>query len=316
MSVKIDSTSNALAERGAERNKKLETYFRRILTLKHKEWLKSASFDYTSLRRYCASADALRKKLISEGLGGWPERPRKIKAKEEYLGELEPGSLYRLEVEVLPDVSMPALLLLPKSAKKKPLPGVICLHGYGGSPEWTMGFGTPREMNYMNSCGHRLSSAGYVVLAPHIVCSPPGIDRDRVRLEGAITSLQRSSCLDGLAAVFRVSTLALGEADVARSEYRTGQGAVRFHGLMDRSYIATAQENNVISSHWTLRSCYIRSVRPPSTQSSWPDMKLDSSDTKKRTAFAISSSVPARFNTVDFFLASICFSISCWLRVV
>ncbi len=183
MSVKIDSTSNALSERGVERNKKLEAYFRQVLAIHHKKWADSIVFDYTSLERYCASAEAIRHRLINEGLGGWPERPVGIKAKEEYLGELEPGSLYRVEVEILPDVIMPALLLVPGNAKKRPASAIICQHGFGGSPEWVMGFGTPREMNYMNSCGHRLASAGYVVLAPHIVCSPPGIDRDRVRFD-------------------------------------------------------------------------------------------------------------------------------------
>jgi dienelactone hydrolase len=46
-----------------------------------------------------------------------------------------------------------------------------------------MGFDTPGEPNYMNAAGLRLANAGYVVIAPHIVCSPPGFGKDRIRLD-------------------------------------------------------------------------------------------------------------------------------------
>ena len=37
------------------------------------------------------------------------------------------------------------------------------------------------------------------------------------------------------------------------------------------------------------RECEMKSVRPPSTVITWPVMKLDSSEARKSTAFAISS---------------------------
>ncbi len=94
--------------------------------------------------------------------------------------------LYRVYVNVIDEVEMPALMLIPRAAEGAegtPAPAVICQHGYGGSPEWAMGFGTADKQNYMNGLGHRLASAGYVVIAPQIVCSPPGAGQDRVHLD-------------------------------------------------------------------------------------------------------------------------------------
>jgi hypothetical protein len=53
-----------------------------------------------------------------------------------------------------------------------------------------------------------------------------------------------------------------------------------------------------ISPHTLPRTCrYILSVRPPSTGIEWPVMKLASSDARKGTTFASSSSTPGRFKT-------------------
>ena len=183
MDDRLDSTAAALEEWGARRNRMLDTYFRGALRERSERLRAAAALDTSSLDRYQAAADALRTRLIDEGLGGWPARPSTIGARETQIAELEPGNLYRVHVEVLPGVEMMALLLVPHAAATRAAPAVICQHGYGGSPEWAMGFGTPGVSNYMNGCGHRLAAAGYVVLAPHIVCSPPGVGEDRVWLD-------------------------------------------------------------------------------------------------------------------------------------
>ena len=183
MNDKLDSTAAALEEWGARRNRMLDTYFRGALRERYERLRAAAALDTSSLDRYQAAADVLRTRLIDEGLGGWPARPATIGARETQIAELEPGNLYRVHVEVLPGVEMMALLLVPHAAATRAAPAVICQHGYGGSPEWAMGFGTPGVSNYMNGCGHRLAAAGYVVLAPHIVCSPPGVGEDRVWLD-------------------------------------------------------------------------------------------------------------------------------------
>src|SRR5438046_1760287 len=94
------------------------------------------------------------------------------------------GQLHQMHWVAGPlDVEMPALLLAPRNVGDAPLPAMICQHGFGGSPEWALGFGTVGHDNYMNSAAYRLAQAGYLVIAPQIVCSPPGGGRDRVRLD-------------------------------------------------------------------------------------------------------------------------------------
>ena len=192
MDDKLDSSAAALAQWGTRRNQMLDTYFRGALRERYEQLRAAAVLDTSSHDRYRADAGALRTRLIDEGLGGWPVRPATITARETQIAELEPGNLYRLHVEVLPDVEMMALLLVPHAAATRAVPAVICQHGYGGSPEWAMGFGTPGASNYMNGCGHRLAAAGYVVLAPHIVCSPPGGGEDRVWLDRLARMSHRS----------------------------------------------------------------------------------------------------------------------------
>ena len=180
--LRIDSTADALAERGRRRNAQLEGYWRRKIQERQDQFLASVLLDTDSISVYEQSSALLRAHLL-EALGGWEPRPVQTNARVEYLGDMAPGKLYRVHVNVIEDVEMPALLLIPRAAEHTPAPAVICQHGYAGSPEWTMGFGSEGQQNYMNALGHRMASAGYVVIAPQIVCSPPGVGQDRVRLD-------------------------------------------------------------------------------------------------------------------------------------
>jgi hypothetical protein len=189
--VQVDSSAEALAARGRQRNEQLEGYCRRRIRERQEAFEQSVTLDTGSPEAYAQSTTAFRARLL-EMLGGWDERPSETKARVEYLGEMAPGKLYRVHVSVIDEVEMPALLLVPYAAERTPAPAVICQHGYAGSPEWAIGFGTADQQNYLNSLGHRLASTGYVVIAPQIVCSPPGVGQDRVHLDRLMRLLGKS----------------------------------------------------------------------------------------------------------------------------
>lgn len=181
-SLALDSSAATLSARGSARNEQWEAYFRRRISEQQADFTASVALDTTSVDSYLATTDHLRQRLLAT-LGGWPERPAEVKARVEEIGDLAGGRLYRVHVTVVDGVEVPTLLLIPQSATQRPAPAVICQHGYAGSPEWMMGFGTSGQFNYTNSTGRRLAEAGYVVIAPQIVCSPPGVGKDRVRLD-------------------------------------------------------------------------------------------------------------------------------------
>jgi hypothetical protein len=181
-SVQVDSSAQALAEHGRLRNEQLEAYWRRRIRVRQDDFLRSVTLDTSSATNFTQTSTQFRARLL-EMLGGWEPRPSQTPARVERLGEMGPGILYRVHIEVIDGVDLPALLLIPYAAEYSPAPAVICQHGYAGSPEWVFGFGTENQQNYLNAVGHRLASAGYVVIAPQIVCSPPGVGQDRVRLD-------------------------------------------------------------------------------------------------------------------------------------
>lgn len=178
---KIDSSVTGLAELGRRRNQQLEAYFRRKLRKRYQDLVDSVRLDTSSLVAYEDSVSQLRENLL-QSLAEWEPYPTETRAKVIDLGKLGSGRLYRLQIWITDDVEMPALMLVPRDGKL-PRPTIVCLHGYEGSPEWVMGFDTPGAANYMNAAGLRLSEAGYVVVAPHIVCSPPGFGKDRIRFD-------------------------------------------------------------------------------------------------------------------------------------
>lgn len=180
--IALDSSAETLAARGNQRNEQLEAYFRRQIADQQAQWRASLALDSSSLAAYTQSTDQLRQRLLAT-LGGWPQRPSTVSARVEELGEVGTGRLYRVHVQVVEGVEMPTLLLIPQAATQTPRPAVICQHGYAGTPEWMMGFGASGQFNYTNGTGRRLAAAGYVVIAPQIVCSPPGVGKDRVRLD-------------------------------------------------------------------------------------------------------------------------------------
>ena len=81
MDDRLDSSAAVLEQWGARRNRMLDTYFRGALRERYEKLRSAAALDTRSLDRYRAAADALRTRLIDEGLGGWPARPATIRAR-------------------------------------------------------------------------------------------------------------------------------------------------------------------------------------------------------------------------------------------
>ena len=174
-----DASGKAISKRGARRNQQLETYFRHAIHERYKSTISSITLDTSSIEAYKRTTSSLRTRLL-DTIPHWNDRPREATAKVDDLGDLDSSRLYRLQVSVIDDVRMPCLMLIPKESKRNPRPAVLCLHGYEGSPESAIGLSVP---DYMNASGRRLAAEGYVVIAPHLVCSPPGFGKDRVRLD-------------------------------------------------------------------------------------------------------------------------------------
>ena len=194
MNDKLDSSAVALEDWGARRNRILDTYFRGALRERYERIAGGRRSGHELSRPLPGHC---RRAAHSTGRRGTGRLARPtasaISARETQIAELEPGNLYRLHVEVLPKVEMMALLLVPHAAATRAAPAVICQHGYGGLAGVGHGVRHARyASNYMNGCGHRLAAAGYVVLAPHIVCSPPGVGEDRVWLDRLARMSNRS----------------------------------------------------------------------------------------------------------------------------
>ena len=95
MDDRLDSSAAALEQWGARRNRMLDTYFRGALRERYEHVRAATALDTSSLDRYDAAADALRTRLIDEGLGGWPARPATISARAGQVHPLRRGMRYQ-----------------------------------------------------------------------------------------------------------------------------------------------------------------------------------------------------------------------------
>jgi dienelactone hydrolase len=129
-------------------------------------------------------ADRLRAEFTrSLGLDLWAN-PAELKVAG--LSETGAGALYGLSSEN----GASALLLVPPGGRLEPTPAVICLHGYGSSPEAMLGIERPGD--YTRSAGLELARKGYVVLAPRLAGSAGTAVTDRARLDRLATLMGRS----------------------------------------------------------------------------------------------------------------------------
>lgn len=143
-----------------------ETYVRRRI----RETKQALACEVRSPEEWRTWRDALRCKLL-ELLGPFPLRrcPLRMQVLEQKRTRhyLQRKVVYFTE----PDVPVPAYLLTPFARKRK-LPGLLCLHGHGSGKDDVMGFDHGdtarrehiRRLNY--DYARQFGERGYVVLAP------------------------------------------------------------------------------------------------------------------------------------------------------
>lgn len=122
--------------------------------------------DFSSMGAYERSAARYRKEWAE--FMGVPE-PGKLplNPRREKVAELATHTAYRVWLDALPGVQAYGILLVPKNARGK-LPGLIALHGHGGSAEIVAGFLDPNLPSGYRRFGETAVQRGYVVWCPYI----------------------------------------------------------------------------------------------------------------------------------------------------
>ena len=115
-------------------------------------------------------AIALRDKLLACLGGPWPE-PTPLNAKRRETIQKDGYRIESLTYDTEPDSRVPALLLIPDSARDdRPAPAVAVWHQHNG--QWHLGKSEPAGLagNPMHHTGAALAREGYVVLCPDALC--------------------------------------------------------------------------------------------------------------------------------------------------
>lgn len=124
--------------------------------------------DYSSVAAYESSIAPMRERL--RAMFGWwvPPEARTLATKHniQTLADTDELTALRYMIDVLPGLQTYVVELIPRKPAKR---GLICQHGYGGTPEGVCGFGpdanTP-DYSY-RSMGLRAVRHGFHVIAPH-----------------------------------------------------------------------------------------------------------------------------------------------------
>ena len=125
------------------------------------------ALDFSSPAAYDRSIAGYRKEWAD--FLGVPE-PGKLplESRREKAAELPTHTAYRVWVDTLPGVESYGILLVPKNATGK-MPGLIALHGHGGTPEVVAGFlAEPPEKSAYRRFAETAAKMGYVVWCPYI----------------------------------------------------------------------------------------------------------------------------------------------------
>jgi dienelactone hydrolase len=125
------------------------------------------NLDFSSPAAYDRSVARYRKEWAD--FLGVPETGGPLNPKREKVAELDTHTAYRVWIDVLPGVQSYGILLVPRGAKGK-LPGLIALHGHGGSPEIVAGFFAPEapEKSVYRRFAETAAKRDYVVWCPYI----------------------------------------------------------------------------------------------------------------------------------------------------
>jgi cephalosporin-C deacetylase-like acetyl esterase len=122
--------------------------------------------DLSSIPAYERSVERYRRDwsrfLGVPDMGNTPLSPRREK-----VAELETHTVYRVWLDCLPGVQAYGVLLVPKRLRGK-APGLVALHGHGGSAEIVAGLLDPKASGAYKRFGETAARRGYVVWCPFI----------------------------------------------------------------------------------------------------------------------------------------------------
>lgn len=154
--------------------------------------------DFSTIEKYNESVDTYRQKFINMlgfPLCNYTEQLETPIVDIEFVSEDNLGSIYRLKIEVHPQLTTYGILFLPKG--KGPHPLIIAQHGGGDTPEVCSGF-FEFENNY-NDMVRRVLRKDFAVFAPQLLlwkeAFGPDTNRNQIdiqlkQLGGSIASLE------------------------------------------------------------------------------------------------------------------------------
>jgi dienelactone hydrolase len=133
--------------------------------------------DYSSVEKYEASCQSLRKQLDEEVIGKLPAPAEPMNPRSRPLYDEPKWTGYEVTLDLYPDVFAYGILLLPKGMKlgeKRPV--VVCQHGLEGRP---INVVDPKKTERpYHAFGAQLADRGYIVYAPQ----NPYIGQDKFRV--------------------------------------------------------------------------------------------------------------------------------------
>jgi hypothetical protein len=136
-----------------------------------------AKLDLSTLAKYQASTEALRKQMAEEVIGKLPAPTEPMNPRSRPAYDESKWTGYEVTLDLHPDVFAYGILLVPKDLKpgeKRPV--VVCQHGLEGRPQDVVNPKT--KTRAYNSFGAQLADRGYIVYAPQ----NPYIGRDHFRV--------------------------------------------------------------------------------------------------------------------------------------
>jgi dienelactone hydrolase len=122
--------------------------------------------DFSGVAAYEKSLAPYRKEW-SDFLGVPDAKGVPLNQRRERAADLPTHTAYRVWLDTLPGMHAYGILLVPKNAPGK-RPGLVALHGHGGSAEIVAGFLDPKEDGAYRRFGETAARRGYVVWCPFI----------------------------------------------------------------------------------------------------------------------------------------------------
>jgi dienelactone hydrolase len=157
--------------------------------------------DYSSPAAFAASVAAYRR-AFSASIGYPPLGSIPVEAARfDKMGEDSIGTYYRVTIAILPGVHAQGIYIVPQGLTS-PAPLVVAIHGGAGSPELALFNGGANYHDMVRGGVKR----GYVVFAPQLLFSSPGLPKDlrktideRMRLIGtSLTAVESAKIIRSL----------------------------------------------------------------------------------------------------------------------